>query len=144
MSTTTIRQILGDRPLHQVSPGMSLRDAARLMAENRVGAVLVTEAGRIAGVLSERDIVFRAVAPGLPLDTTAIGEVMTREPVVVEIDASVSDALAAKLGEAFRHLPVVDGDRPVGLLSYRDIPAEYVMLYERFREMSGARADEGL
>ena len=72
---------------------------------------------------------------------TAVSEIMTREPTRVSIDDAISDALAAKLGDAFRHLPVMDGATVVGLLSYRDIPAEYVMLFERFREMSTSRAD---
>jgi predicted transcriptional regulator len=59
----------------------------------------------------------------------------------VNVDDAISDALAAHLGDWFRHLPVMDNGKVVGLLSYRDIPAEYVMMFERFREMSAAKAD---
>jgi CBS domain-containing protein len=119
-----------------------LCDVAGLMAEHRVGAVVVLNADRLTGILTERDIVFRAVARGLSADTTTASEVMTPEPVTLGIDEAISDALAAKLGDAFRHLPVLENGAVVGILSYRDIPAEYVMLFERFREMSTARADE--
>lgn len=142
MTTTTLRQILSDRPLYSIAPEATLREAAQLMARHRLGALVVLEGGQLAGILSERDIVFRAVAEALPPEATPVAQVMTVDPAVVGIDEPVSKALAAKLGERFRHLPVVEGSEVVGLLSYRDIPAEYVMLFERFREMSSSRADE--
>lgn len=142
MSTTTIRKILGGRPLHSISPAVSVRDAAKVMADKAVGAVAVLDGTALAGILTERDIVFRCVGAGLPVEATSAAEVMTREPVTVEVDDAISDALAAKLGDAFRHLPVMENGHVVGLLSYRDIPPEYVMMFEHFREMSSARADD--
>jgi CBS domain-containing protein len=142
MSTTTIREILGNRPVHSVTPGTRLRQVAQIMAEHRVGALAILDGARLAGIVTERDIVFRAVGQGLHSDDTDVEEVMTPDPVTVDIDAAVADTLRNRLGEAFRHLPVMEGERLAGILSYRDIPAEYIMLYERFREMSGARADE--
>lgn len=141
--TSTIRDILGDRPVHAVAPGTTLRQAARLMAEQGVGALAVLEGDRLLGILSERDIVFRAVGQGLSVDSATAGQVMTPDPVTVGIDDAISDTLAARLGDAFRHVPVMDGGRVAGLLSFRDIPAEYVMLYERFREMAAARPGRG-
>ena len=143
MSTTTIREILGDRPLLSVGPETTLRDAAKKMSKNNVGAVAVTDDGRLAGILTERDIVFRCVGCGLSVDEMTTAEVMTRDPVSVGIDDAISDALAKRIGGPFRHLPVVEHGKVVGVLSYRDMPAEYVMLFERFREMSSARADGG-
>ena len=142
MATKSIRELLGARPVHNVSPDTVLREVARLMAENRVGAVVVMESGKMVGIVSERDIVFRGVGQGLASDTATAADVMTTDPVTVEVDDAISDALAAKLGDKFRHLPVMDGDRVAGVLSYREIPAEYIMLFERFREMSTAHADD--
>ncbi|MEX5728926.1 CBS domain-containing protein [Rhodovulum iodosum] len=142
MSTTTIRKILATRPLHRVGPDTTLPDIARLMAEHHVGAVVVMQDVRLVGIVSERDIVFRAVAGDMPVDTTTAEEIMTRDPVTVDVDAPISEALEARLGIEFRHLPVIEDGNVAGLLSYRDIPAEYLMLFERFREMSSARADE--
>ncbi|MBY6114110.1 CBS domain-containing protein [Mameliella alba] len=142
MPTTTIRKILGNRALHAVAPDMPLREVAQRMADAGVGAVVVLHDGALAGVLSERDIVFRAVAKGLSLDDTPAQTIMTPDPVTVDIDADLAQTLKSHLGTAFRHMPVVDNGKPVGLLSYRDVPAEYVMLYERFVEMTGARADQ--
>ncbi|MEZ5716863.1 MAG: CBS domain-containing protein [Paracoccaceae bacterium] len=142
MSTTTIRDLLGGREVRHVAPGASLKEAAGLMAAHGVGALAVTEGDVLKGILSERDIVFRAVARDRDLGTTSVAEVMTVDPVVVDIEDAISDALVARLGESFRHLPVIEAGRVVGLLSYRDIPAKYVMMYEHFREMAGARADQ--
>ncbi|WP_299354798.1 CBS domain-containing protein [uncultured Shimia sp.] len=142
MATKSIRELMGDRPVHTVAPGDVLRDVARRMATEKVGAVAVVDEGDLVGIVSERDIVFRGVGQGLASDTATAAEVMTRDPVTVQMDDAISDALAAKLGNKFRHLPVMDGDRLAGLLSYREIPAEYIMLFERFREMSTAHADD--
>ena len=144
MTVTTLRQLLGQRELHRVATTTSLREAARLMAEHAVGAVAVFDGARFAGILTERDIVFRGIARDLAVDTATAAEVMTPDPVTVDIDDAISDALAAKLGDAFRHLPVTEDGDVVALLSYRDIPAEYVMLFERFRMMSSAHADDAL
>ena len=143
MSIKTIRGILGDRPLYSVTPDALLTDVARLMAEHEVGAVVVTDGDDLVGIVSERDIVFRGVARDLPVAGTTAAEIMSRDLTTVDIDDAISDALAAKLGDAFRHLPVMEDGRVVGLLSFRDIPAEYLMMFERFREMSSARADGG-
>ena len=143
MTTVTIRQILAGRSVHHVAPAAPVVEVADLMARARVGAVAVLEGDRLVGIVSERDVVFRLVAVGRSAATTTVAEIMTADPVTLEIDEPVSGALAAKLGDAFRHLPVMDGGRVAGVLSYRDIPAEYVMLFERFREMSTARADDG-
>ena len=142
MATKSIRELMGDRPVHSVAPDTVLREVARLMAEYRVGAVVVMDQGALVGIVSERDIVFRGVGQGLASDTATAADVMTTDPVSVSMDDAISDALAVKLGNKFRHLPVMDEGRVAGVLSYREIPAEYIMLFERFREMSTAHADD--
>ena len=108
------------------------------MAEHGVGAVAVLSGETLEGILSERDIVFRSVAQGHDPSRTPVADAMTRAPVTVDIDDPISDALAAKLGDRFRHLPVMDAGRVFGLLSNREIPPEYVTMFERFREMAAA------
>ncbi|MGC9369848.1 MAG: CBS domain-containing protein [Paracoccaceae bacterium] len=142
MIIKTIRDILGGRPLHHVAPETTLREAAQMMERHDVGALAVLEGGRLAGILSERDLVRRGVGQGLAPERATAAQVMTRDPVTVGADDALSDALAARIGGAFRHLPVMEGEQVVGLLSYRDIPAEYLALFERFHEMSTAKADE--
>lgn len=114
------------------------------MAEHQVGAVVVTQDDVLEGVLSERDLVFKGIAQDADPATTTAEQVMSRDPVTIDIDDPISEALGAKLGETFRHLPVMEDGRVVGLLSYRDIPAEYLMLFERYREMSTAQASDGI
>ena len=143
MSTTTIREILEGRQLLRIAPSGTVEEAARLMADHGVGAVAVVDEGNLVGILTERDVVFRVVARGLAAAETTVNAIMTPGPVSVDIDDAISDALAVKLGDRFRHLPVMDGSAVVGLLSYRDIPPEYVMMFEHFREMSSSRADTG-
>lgn len=142
MILKTIRDVLDGRPLYHIAPETTLREAAKLMESRNVGALAVLENGKLVGILSERDVVRRAISHDLRSDETTAGEIMTRDPVTVDLDDALSDALAAKLGDAFRHLPVMDGERVAGLLSFRDIPAEYVAMFERFQEMSSARPDE--
>ncbi|MEQ9694961.1 CBS domain-containing protein [Shimia sp. SDUM112013] len=143
MSTKSIRALLGNRPVFTVTQDTVLREVARLMADKKVGAVVVVDGGTLVGIVSERDIVFRGVGQGLASDTATAAQVMTPDPVTVDMDDAISDALAAKLGDKFRHLPVMDQGKVAGVLSYREIPAEYIMLFERFREMSTAHADDG-
>lgn len=143
MSIATIRKLLGSRQLHSIGPDNSIKDAAEEMLRHKVGAVVVVDGGDLVGVLTERDIVFRCVAAGQSPDVAVAAEIMTRDPVTVSIDDPISEALAARIGNAFRHLPVMDGTKVVGLLSYRDIPAEYAMMFERFSEMASAHADDG-
>ena len=139
MITKSIEEILAGRPLISISIQASIRDAAKQMMENGVGAVAVIDDGTFAGILTERDIVFRAVAQNLSMDDATAAEIMTKDPITVQSKDAISDALAVKLGDRFRHLPVMEGDTVVGVISFRDIPAEYVMMFERFREMSTSR-----
>lgn len=141
MITKSIGEILAGRPLISISKEASIREAARMMMENGVGAVAVLEDGKLAGILTERDIVFRGVGQNLSMDEATAQDIMTPDPVTVQSKDAVSDALAVKLGDRFRHLPVMEGETVVGVISFRDIPAEYVMMFERFREMSTAHAD---
>lgn len=141
MITKSIGEILAGRPLISISKEASIREAARMMMENGVGAVAVLEDGKLVGILTERDIVFRGVGQNLSMDEATAQDIMTPDPVTVQSKDAVSDALAVKLGDRFRHLPVMEGETVVGVISFRDIPAEYVMMFERFREMSTAHAD---
>ena len=139
MITISIGEILAGRALFSISKNASIREAAKVMMDNGVGAVAVLDDGKLAGILTERDIVFRGVAQSLSMDDGTADDIMTPDPVTVESKDALSDALAVKLGDRFRHLPVMEDGNVVGIISFRDIPAEYVMMFERFREMSRSR-----
>ena len=107
------------RNLLTVAPDERLADSARKMADRGVGAVDVLQEGRLAGILTERDVL-KAVAAGVTQDAT-VGERMTRHPETVESDESTDQAAALMIHGGFRHLPVVDGGELKGILSIRDL-----------------------
>ena len=107
------------RGLLTVEPSLSIVDVARQMVERNVGAVLVLEGGRLAGIMTERDLM-RAVARGIR-DEAVVAECMTREPESIEPDATTDHAAVLMIHGGFRHLPVVDGGDVVGMLSIRDL-----------------------
>ena len=114
----TIAEIMS-RGLLTVAPGISLQEAARQMDERHVGAALVLEGGALRGIVTERDML-RAVAAG-PIEGVSVADCMTHHPET--IDASETTGLAASLmiHGGFRHLPVLDGERVVGIVSIRDL-----------------------
>ena len=107
------------RNLLSVEPGLTLAEAARRMVSRGVGAVVVLEDGRLSGILTERDVL-NAVAAGFREDAK-VSEWMTRHPETVESSDSTDHAAALMIHGGFRHLPVVDDDEVVGILSIRDL-----------------------
>lgn len=102
-----------------VEPDARLSEAASRMAQRGVGAVLVLAGDSVAGILTERDLL-KAVAAGFDEDAR-VSEWMTRRPESVEPGDSTDHAAALMIHGGFRHLPVVDGERVVGILSIRDL-----------------------
>jgi CBS domain-containing protein len=104
-----------------VSPEATLREAARLMAEGDIGALPVAIGDRLAGMITDRDIVIRATAIGKGPETT-VGEVMTHEVLYCRADDEIADVCENMSDLQVRRLPVVDGDkRLVGIVSLADI-----------------------
>ena len=102
-----------------VEPDARLAEAARRMAQRGVGAVLVLEGERLAGILTERDLL-KAVAAGFT-EEARVSEWMTRQPETVEPDETTDQAASLMIHGGFRHLPVVEGGRVIGILSIRDL-----------------------
>ena len=117
----TIGAVVKEREIYHLSVEHTIREASRYMSEKRVGAVVVLDGIRLVGVLSERDIMGRVVAKGLDPDQARVGDVMTREIVVAKPDESHDDGLRKMKQAGCRHLPVVEGDRYVGMVSLRDL-----------------------
>ena len=107
------------RDLLSVEPGVSLTEVAKRMVAKDVGAVLVNEGDRLVGILTERDVL-RAVAEGIEPDTT-VADWMTRDPDTLEQDESTEHAAVLMIHGGFRHLPVMENDEVVGMLSIRDL-----------------------
>jgi CBS domain-containing protein len=102
-----------------VAPEDTLGEAAAKMTEADVGAVVVSDFGRIIGILTERDIM-RAVARRTHSSVTRVREWMTADPVTVAPSADAEEAARTMLDRGFRHLPVIEDGRPVGIISLRD------------------------
>jgi len=101
-----------------------LREAARLMKDGDFGSIPVVDDGRLVAVLTDRDIVIRAVAEGLDASTTQVGQVASSDPVTVAPDQSLDDAVEIMTHYQVRRLPVVEEGRLVGVLSQADIALE--------------------
>jgi CBS domain-containing protein len=107
------------RSLLTVEPGLGLKAVAERMVAKDVGAVLVIESGRLVGILTERDVL-RAVAGGIS-DETLVSDWMTRDPETMAPDETTRQAAILMIHGGFRHMPIVDGDEVVGMLSIRDL-----------------------
>ena len=114
-----IKSVLEPRKLVVAAPHTTVAEAARLMKEGKVGAVLVVEEGRLVGIFTERDALFRVIAPGLDPANTELRGVMTRDPTTVAPDETFGYALLLMHEKGFRHTPVVENGRPVGVVSAR-------------------------
>jgi len=95
--------------------------AAKEMSDRRVGSVLVIEQGRLAGIFTERDLLWRVVAAGLDPTVTRLAEVMTREVVTVGPATPIQEVMDIFTARRFRHVPVVDGGHLRGLISIGDV-----------------------
>lgn len=118
---TIVPYAIGVQRLVTVSPMTPVSAAAREMAERRIGAVLVVEDGELQGIFTERDALVRVLARGCDPEATLLGEVMTRDPDTIGPDDSVVHALSVMNERGYRHLPVVSGERIVGIVSIRDL-----------------------
>jgi CBS domain-containing protein len=121
MKRRIVPDIVDQQELWTITPQTTVREAARLMTQRRIGAAMVLSEGRLVGIFSERDLTHRVVAPGLDPDVTLVGQVMSSNPVTIGPRDSATEALELMRTHNFRHLPVVDGGRAVGMVSVRDL-----------------------
>jgi CBS domain-containing protein len=106
--------------VHTVTPADKVSAAVRKMAQLEIGALPVIENGKPVGIFSERDVLIRIVDQGIDPDTTPVANVMTPSPKSITSSQDVREAMRLMSKGRFRHLPVVDGDALVGLISMRD------------------------
>lgn len=118
----TIGQILTGNPVVTLPTGATALEAARSMAENRVGAILVQDPGEgPVGMFTERDLMVRVVVPGLAPAEERIEDHMTRELYSVEPDLPLNKVAQEMQARHIRHLPVIRGQEVLGMLSFRDL-----------------------
>ncbi|MDD0842459.1 CBS domain-containing protein [Pseudomonas sp. Gutcm_11s] len=123
----TVAQMLGSKTqqnVHTVAAEASMLEALQLMAEHNVGALPVIEQGRLVGIVSERDYARKGVLQGRSSIGTAVREVMSVPVVTVEPRQSIRECMSLMTDGHLRHLPVVEGERLLGLLSIGDLIKE--------------------
>lgn len=118
---TVVPYAIGVQRLVTMSPMTPVSSAAREMMERRIGAVLIVDDGTLQGIFTERDALVRVLAQSRDPQTTLVAEVMTRDPDTIGPDETVVHALSIMNERGYRHLPVVDDDRIVGIVSIRDL-----------------------
>ena len=118
-----VRDVLEDnsRPVQWIEPLASVYEALEKMNEENIGSLLVQIEGYIVGILSERDYVRRVILDQRASRKTKVSEVMTRDVVTVTRDDSVMHCIQLMKEHGFRHLPVVEAGKPLGILSLRDL-----------------------
>ena len=118
---TSVRHMIGDNAeVFSVGPGDSVYSALRLMAEKNIGAVLVLDHGRIVGILSERDYARKVILHGKSSRETSVAEIMTPDVITIDPSWTAEQCMALMTERRIRHLPVVDRDRLVGIVSIGD------------------------
>jgi CBS domain-containing protein len=123
---STVQCILNHKgtEVFTVSPWTTVRDAARMMTDHRVGGLVVTRGCHIEGIVTERDVLRRVVAPGMDPATVVVRDVMTDEVVCCEPSTDIDAARSIMKQRRIRHLPVVDPDNQLlGLISIGDLNA---------------------
>jgi CBS domain-containing protein len=118
---TIVPDVIRAQKLVTLTGAASVRQATLLMAERGVGAIMVVEELQLVGIFTERDVATRVVAAGLDPDATRLGQVMTPNPDTLKPTATVRDALDLMKMHGYRHLPVVQGRKLVGIVSIRDL-----------------------
>lgn len=120
MPQRTIRSIIENQKIITLPAETTVSEAARVMKQNKIGAVLVLQEGRLAGIFTERDALFRVLAEERNPQTTRLAEVMTPNPQTIHPDKPFGHALHMMYESGFRHVPVVEDGKPIGIVSARD------------------------
>ena len=134
---TQIRDLMTENP-SSCERGTPVAEAAKVMARENVGSVPVVEDGRLVGVVTDRDLVVRVLAEGRDPQSTTVGEVASSEPVTLSPDDGLDQALQLLARHQVRRLPVVEGERLVGIVAQADIArhADEVQTGEVVEEIS--------
>jgi CBS domain-containing protein len=124
----TIGQVLArkGREIYSIDPSATVTEAVRVMAEKRVGALLVLEGGKLKGIISEQDYTRKIMLHDRHAEIIRVNEAMTSPVLCTRPDQSIEEGMAIMTEKRVRHLPVMDGDELVGLVSIGDLVKEVV------------------
>lgn len=121
--TTTVRQILEDKGynIHSISPDDMVIDAIRLMADAKAGALLVMEDGKVVGIISERDYTRKVILNNRSSQNTPVRDIMTSNVISVRPEQNIEDCMVIMSKYQVRHLPVIEDNKAIGMLSVMDV-----------------------
>jgi CBS domain-containing protein len=124
----TVQQLLQSkgRQIYSIDPDARVFDALKLMAEKQVGALLVLDKGRVAGVISERDYARKVILHGKSSHDIPVREIMTAKVITVSPSRAIEECMSLMTEHRVRHLPVLDGERLCGILSIGDLVKEVI------------------
>jgi signal-transduction protein with cAMP-binding, CBS, and nucleotidyltransferase domain len=120
---STVRDILRSKghDVWSIGCDMTVYDALKLMADKNIGAVLVMDAGRLEGIISERDYARKVILKGKSAEDTSVGEIMTRRVVYVYPEQKTEECMALMTDKRVRHLPVLEDEQVIGVVSIGDV-----------------------
>ena len=144
MTDKIIPDVISNQNLQTLPPEASVREAAKIMGSSKISAILVLKDDHLIGIVTERDMTAKVLAAGLDPEATQISEIMTPNPDCLSPSDAPNSALEKMSNRGYRHLPVVDGEDVVGMLSIRDLYA-YVkdQLEEDVRQREAFMFDTG-
>jgi CBS domain-containing protein len=116
-----VKLLIEGKGLIYVQPDTTVHEASAMMARARIGAVVVLDNGKLVGIFTERDLLGRVIVPGLDPRLTRISEVMTSNVVVANASDSCEECLEKMKKVGCRHLPIVEDDDLIGIISIRDL-----------------------
>jgi CBS domain-containing protein len=124
----TVRQVLQGKThaILSIEPQQQVLEALKLMAEKDVGALLVVEHDRLVGILSERDYARKVILQGKSSQETQVRDIMTQRVVCVQPNNTVDECMALMTDKRIRHLPVIENDKLLGVLSIGDLVKETI------------------
>ena len=125
---TTVRNCLDQKPkmLIAVSPDDKVLTALELMRNNRVRAVMVFDMGQLAGIITQGDCAIKVLLPGLDAKHTLVKDVMTTDPMTVKLSDPLEACMGLMAQRNFRHLPVNENGRIVGVISIGDVVKDHI------------------
>ncbi len=118
-----VGDLLGDKgtEIFRIAPEATVADAVRLLAEKGIGSLLVMQEDTLCGIVTERDYARKVVAGGLSSENTRVADIMTASVFTTGVEQNIDECMMLMTEKRIRHLPVVDGERVVGIISIGDL-----------------------
>ncbi|SEA40789.1 CBS domain-containing protein [Thiothrix caldifontis] len=135
MIISSVEKLIDGKSPGQVQSDITIREACKRMCELDVGALAVFDQQLLVGILSERDVIRRCLGTDRFVDETDVAAIMTQTPITIDAGSSLANALEVMQSGGFHHLPVTKDGQLIGLLALDDIPEEYHLLLEQFKEL---------